>query len=68
MKYLIPVAWSMYGRIEVEANSVEEAFEEADAHLNDYPLPEGFYLEDSFELDYDGIVMDEFGNIQEDYR
>ena len=68
MKYLIPVVWSMYGRIEVEADTVEEAFEEADAHLNDFPLPEGFYLEDSFEPDYDGIVMDEDGNIMEGYR
>ena len=31
-------------------------------------LPEGFYLEDSFEPDYDGIVMDEDGNIMEGYR
>ena len=61
--YLVPVTWSMYGRVEVQASSPEEAFQIALEKENDFDLPDGYYLEDSFEIDTDGILMDEDGNI-----
>lgn len=64
MKYLVPCVWQMYGRVEVEADSAEEAIEIAERDKYDFALPEeGFYLEDSFEIDGEGIVMDEYGDI-----
>ena len=60
--YLVPVAWSMYGRIEVEASSPQEAWDKA-KNMTGGHLPVGFYLEYSFEIDEDGILMDEDGNI-----
>ena len=61
-KYLVPVVWQMYGRVEIEASSPEEALKIAQ-EKTDIPLPTGFYLEDSFEVDTDGIIMDEDGNV-----
>jgi len=65
-KYLVPVVWQMSGMVEVEAKSAEDAFDEAEQNRDTYPLPEGFYVGDSFEIDRGGCVMDEFGNIATD--
>lgn len=63
MKYLIPVVYQVYGRVEVEADSPEKALQYAIDNQDDLPLPdESFYLDDSFQIDTDGIIMDEFGN------
>lgn len=43
--YTIDCYWTMYARVQVEANSVEEA--EKKAHAAN--LPEGEYVADSFE-------------------
>lgn len=64
MIYLVPVVYSMYGRVEIEADSPERALEIAENSINDLPLPnDADYLEDSFEIDSDGIIIDEKGNI-----
>lgn len=49
--YKIPVVWQMYGYVEVEAESLDEAIQKA----QDAPLPDGSYVEGSFEVDGDGI-------------
>jgi secreted Zn-dependent insulinase-like peptidase len=51
-KYKVGCVWTMYGSVEVEADTIEEAMEKAhDPYL---PLPEnGVYLEDSFDVDYE---------------
>lgn len=58
----VPVLWMMYGEIEldiqVDENADEEeildkVFNEFYDHYKDIPLPEGYYLEDSFELNID---------------
>ena len=54
MQYKIPVVWSMIGTQIVEADSLEEAIELAE-NLN---LPEGTYIEGSFEIDE--AVYDEY--------
>ena len=54
----------MYGRVEIEADSPDDAFRIAENSINDLPLPtDADYLEDSFEIDTDGIIIDENGNI-----
>lgn len=60
-KFKIPVSWEMYGYIEVEANSVEEAieiFDQKEQSAYPYGLPDGCYVDASFEreLDTDYII------------
>lgn len=50
-KFIIPVVWTMYGKYEIEATSLEEAISKAE----NMPLPDGEYLQDSFSIDYEGI-------------
>lgn len=52
--YEIPVVWSMIGKHIITANSLDEAIEIAE----DLNLPEGTYLEGSFEVD--DVVYDEY--------
>lgn len=49
----IPVTWEMYGVVEIEAETIEDAM---DIAINDptVELPsDGYYVEDSFALSYD---------------
>lgn len=49
-EWRVPLVWCMYGTLNIEANTKEEAI--ALALGPDYPLPDnGIYLEDSLELD-----------------
>ena len=50
MKYTIPCSWQMYGYLKIQAESLEEAIKLAE---NDYNLPDGSYVEASFEVDYE---------------
>ena len=55
--YKIGVVWQMYGYVEVEANSLEEAVKEVEDGGGDMPLPSvSDYVEGSFEVDPDGLV------------
>jgi len=54
--YTVFVSWEMYGHIEVRANSVEEAMKEAETGENIFLPPDGSYVEDSFQVDYDATV------------
>jgi len=52
MLYKIPAVWHEWGLIEVEADSLEEAKQK----VLDAPLPkDGEYIDDSFEIDEEGI-------------
>jgi hypothetical protein len=52
--YKIPVVWQMHGYVEVEAESMSEAVNNA----MDAPLPEdGSYIEGSFEVDKSSFVF-----------
>lgn len=68
--YYIPFAYERYGRMPVDAESKEEAFELAEEKLSSMSVKDmkelTEYLPDSEEIDYDGIVQDENGNIIED--
>lgn len=54
--YRIPVSWQMYGYITVEAETLEEAIEQAED--TNTPLPEGSYVQGSFEVDRAAIDED----------
>ena len=57
--YKIGVVWQMYGYVDVEANSLEEAVKEVEAG-GDMPLPmDGEYIEGSFEVDVEGPALNE---------
>ena len=45
----IPVFWTMNGVVEIKADTLEEAI--CDARLGDNPLPEGNYVDGSFDVD-----------------
>ena len=47
--YRIHLIWTMYGHVDVEAESEEQAIEIALGP--DCPLPEGDYLDDSVQVD-----------------
>ena len=50
--YEIPCTWEVYGTMEVEANSLEEAIELAER--DDSPMPDSYdYIDGSFEVDRD---------------
>ena len=55
-KFRIGCVWQLYGHIEVEAETEEEAKEKASLIAETCPLPDdGEYLEDSFVIDADNI-------------
>lgn len=54
-QYKIPLVWEMYGHMWVEAESEEKAIELALGP--DYPLPDGWYVDNSIRIDKDmGII------------
>lgn len=53
--YRIPLVWSMYGHIDVEAESQEQAIDIALGP--ECPLPEGEYLDESVQVDRDLDIM-----------
>ncbi len=64
--YQIPVIWECWGRITVEANSVEEAFRKVDEDEEDFPLPEGEYIDGSWKADWEGIyAIEKDGHFKE---
>jgi hypothetical protein len=55
--YKVPVVYTMYGYVEIEAESPEEAVKEVENGGGDIPLPSvADYVEGSFEVDHDGLV------------
>ena len=67
MIYNVPFAYEMYGRIPVEAKSLSEAFDKANDQIGGMSATEmashAEYLLDSEEIDEEGLVIDENGNI-----
>ena len=49
--YSVPVVYEVYGTIDVEADSAEEAYDKVKAHPENFNLPdEDFYVDDSFRV------------------
>lgn len=52
--YKVPVYWEMYGFMEVEANSPEEAWQKAEEEKDDCGLPHpANYVDESFHIDHE---------------
>lgn len=47
--FRIPLVWQMYGHVDVEADTLDDAIEHALGP--DCPLPEGEYVDDSIQVD-----------------
>lgn len=47
----VAVIWTETGILETKAESVEEAIKKVDKDKDNIPLPEGDYLDGSFEID-----------------
>lgn len=47
--FRIPLVWQMYGHVDVEADTLDDAIEYA--LVPDCPLPEGEYVDDSIQVD-----------------
>lgn len=47
--FRIPLVWQMYGHVDVEADTLDDAIESALGP--DCPLPEGEYVDDSIQVD-----------------
>ena len=52
MRYKIPVYWTMYDTMEVEADSLREAVSKA---IDVLPLPDGGYVDGSFTVEMDTL-------------
>lgn len=61
--YKIPVSWEMYGFIEIEAESLEEAIEIFDRDEDYFELPDGEYIDASFKRE-DFEVIEAFNSIK----
>lgn len=62
--YYVPVYYTVYGRVPVEANNSDEAIKYALQNKSDIELPEfPVYVEDSFQIDEEGAVLDDYGNV-----
>lgn len=64
--YMIPVTYGMTGHVPVcmdEGTSPEEALQWAKDHSDQIKLPnDAEYLEDSFQIDEEGVIYDNAGN------
>lgn len=63
--WVIPVEWTVCGRMEIDAKTLEEAIDIA--CLPETPLPDGDYLMDSFIVSYgEDIIRSDWNDNQED--
>lgn len=52
-EWRIPVVWQEYGFVNIEADTLAEAMKIARDDDGEIPLPEGNYVDDSWQLDTD---------------
>ena len=60
-KFLVPVSYAVWGRVEVESESIDKLLDDLRHQRINLPLLEGDeaeYLEDSYELDIDSEIVD----------
>ena len=64
--FKIPVFWQMYGYMDIEAETLEEATQEAYSCAR--PLPDGDYVDGSFDVDEDVVEDMNPGLTQEEAK
>lgn len=52
-QFIIPLTWEMYGKVRVDAETLEEAIEYVLGP--ECPLPEGSYVDESVRVDHDSM-------------
>ena len=52
-EFKIPCEWAMYGVLRIEAKDIEEALKLTELEAETCSLPEGEYIDGSFELNLD---------------
>ena len=60
-KFLVPVSYAVWGRVEVESESIEQLLDDLRHQRLDLPIleyDEQEYVEDSYELDVDSEIID----------
>jgi hypothetical protein len=55
--YKIPCEWAVYGVLDIEAKNIKEAIEIAKKEQEICELPEGDYIDGSFQLNLDEDVI-----------
>ena len=54
--YKVPVVYQMFGYVEMEADSIDNAVKKVHNNIDSIPLPyDADYVEGSFEIDYGGV-------------
>lgn len=61
-EYKVPVYWTMMGYVTVTASSPSEAMEKVRDNIDDYDLPRGEYLDESFDVDESGEAFEVHDN------
>jgi len=62
--YSVPVVWEMMGRVTVDGTSVEDAADYVSEHIDEFELPEGEYVDDSFKLAFEGDDLEDIYEIK----
>lgn len=60
-KFAVPVTYTVWGRVEVESESIEQLLDDLRHQRLDLPIleyDEQEYVEDSYELDVDSEIID----------
>lgn len=60
-KFLVPVSYAVWGRVEVESESIEQLLDDLRHQRLDLPIleyDEQAYVDDSYELDVDSEIID----------
>lgn len=52
-RFVIPVSWEVYSTVAVSAETYEEAIRILEDNLDEVPLGEGEYIDDSYRVDYE---------------
>lgn len=50
-RYIIPVSWTVISNVIVEADNLQDALDVCQERINDLPLGDGEYLEESYRID-----------------
>ena len=66
-EWKIPIVWQCWGTMKIEADTLLEAMKKA--MDDETPLPTGWYIDDSVEIDHDGnadLIREIWNDGQED--